>query len=262
MSAEEEWIADKKRRKRKQAELTEAGEIHNKMEKDLAAGLTRKALELDYASLPADERQQLEHQKEEAKEKWLQEDSVALAFWEATERLLTLEPLALDAAGTSTGGAGTDTVMESHPAPVPEPEPEREVEVEGAAGSGDGRRGPRVTFADEPPQQPTTVSMIGTNDQQHEHEQLVPAAAAAAAAVATDRGEGSKQATPAGGPEALAGSPAVVAPRVPSRWQFEGADHVANEEIKNASVDDSERLLLAMLEKDTAQVQKLVTNGR
>jgi hypothetical protein len=106
------------------------------------------------------------------------------------------------------------------------------------------------------------VSMIGTNDQQHEHEQLVPAAAAAAAAVATDRGEGSKQATPAGGPEALAGSPAVVAPRVPSRWQFEGADHVANEEIKNASVDDSERLLLAMLEKDTAQVQKLVTNGR
>jgi len=88
----------------------------------------------------------------------------------------------------------------------------------------------------------------------------------------------------------------VIAPRVPSRWQvsctsrtddtpwlltdrfathlaaflpacvlgfiwvaqFEGADHVANEEMKNSSTDPSERLLLAMLEKDTASLEQLV----
>ena len=40
--------------------------------------------------------------------------------------------------------------------------------------------------------------------------------------------------------------------------QFEGADHVANEEMKNSSTDPSERLLLAMLEKDTASLEQLV----
>lgn len=41
--------------------------------------------------------------------------------------------------------------------------------------------------------------------------------------------------------------------------QFEGADHVANEEMKKSSADPSERLLLAMLEKDTASLQQLVS---
>ena len=43
--------------------------------------------------------------------------------------------------------------------------------------------------------------------------------------------------------------------------QFEGADHVANEEMKISSRDPSERLLLAMLEKDTASLEQLVPKG-
>eukprot|EP01043_Picozoa_sp_COSAG02_P048776 COSAG02_NODE_4828_length_4932_cov_37.882888_6_plen_72_part_00 len=43
--------------------------------------------------------------------------------------------------------------------------------------------------------------------------------------------------------------------------QFEGADHVANEEMKISSRDPSERLLLAMLEKDTESLEQLVPKG-
>ena len=65
------------------------------MPKVMAETLTKQSLQLDYAALPYEERQQLEQVKADAKLQWLHTDSLAFKFWEATEKYLNLESLKL-----------------------------------------------------------------------------------------------------------------------------------------------------------------------
>eukprot|EP01043_Picozoa_sp_COSAG02_P048775 COSAG02_NODE_4828_length_4932_cov_37.882888_5_plen_175_part_00 len=105
-SAEEEWIEQKQRRKAKRKELLKTGAIHKKMSKAMAATLTQQSLQRDYATLPVEQRQQLEREKQDAKQQWLHADSLAFKFWRATEKYLGLETLTV-------GGQETTNVGES-----------------------------------------------------------------------------------------------------------------------------------------------------
>ena len=91
------------RKKAKRKELLQTGAISKKMPKVMAETLTKQSLQLDYAALPCEERQQLEQAKADAKVQWLHTDSLAFKFWEATEKYLSLESLTLGGRDTDRG---------------------------------------------------------------------------------------------------------------------------------------------------------------
>ena len=103
-SAEEEWIEQKQRRKAKRKVLLKTGAIHKNMPKTMAETLTRQSLRRDYATLPVEERQQLEREKQDAKQQWLHADSLAFKFWRATEKYLGLETLTFSGQEMTNGG--------------------------------------------------------------------------------------------------------------------------------------------------------------
>lgn len=103
-TAEAEWIEQKHRRKAKRAELLKTGAIIKTMPKPMVETITSQNLQLDYAALPFEERQQLEREKEDAKQHWLHTDSLAFKFWGATENYLGLETLTLDGQQTTEDG--------------------------------------------------------------------------------------------------------------------------------------------------------------
>lgn len=109
-SAEEEWIGQKQRRNAKRKELLKTGAIHKKMPKAMAATLTQQSLRRDYATLPVEQRQQLEREKQDAQQQWLHADSLAFKFWRATEKYLGLETLTVG--GQETTDVGVTDVGE------------------------------------------------------------------------------------------------------------------------------------------------------